>query len=97
MSRYCSIFVALMVVAVGTSLAERVCTSEQWEADVVGKIAQTIQGQFTILDVVGKAAADYKKGVTAFLQSVYMNGQFIHKYLYLSSQVMITAVAYFCL
>jgi len=88
MSRYWSLFVAFSVVAVSTSLAERMCMPGQWEADVVGKIAHMTDGQFLNLDVVGKAAADYSRGMTALLQSVSSQGRFVGKYLFLSLQVM---------
>jgi len=89
MSRYWSILVALLIiVAVSTSLAERKCLPEQWQADVVGKIAQETHEQFAILDVAGKAAADYARGMTALiLESVRFGDQSFGKFIYISTRV----------
>jgi len=88
MSRYCCLFVAFSVVAVSTSLAERKCMPEQWEADVVGKIAQETHEQFAILDVAGKVAADYARGMTALvLESVRSGDRSFGRFIYMSTRV----------
>jgi len=82
--------VITLVVAVITSPAhqgERVCTPEQWEAVVVGKVAEQAQGKFYIVDVVGKVAADYEKGVIGLSESVFSQGQYVGSYLYLNTKV----------
>jgi len=90
MPRYLSVLLITLVVAGNTSSAhqgERVCTPEQWEAVVVGKVAEQSQGKFYIIDVVGKAAADYGRGVIGLSESVFSQGQYIGSYLYLNTKV----------
>ena len=67
--------------------AESKCMPDQFQVDILGKVAQDNQGQAIVFELAGVFAADYKANKEVIIEFVFSEGKLLGNYLYLRTSV----------
>ena len=67
--------------------AEGKCMPDQFQVDILGKVAQDNQGQAIVFELAGVFAADYKANKEVIIEFVFSEGKLLGNYLYLRTSV----------